>query len=137
MENNLEKIRLEKGLSQQKLAELVGTSGPQVNRLEKGERRLTVDWLMRFAEALDVSPSEIIGVQVNAAAKNAKHERAAREISVACATAISSLIESHKLSEAKAARILEKAITYFWDDFLGGTPPSEGQIKKFMISIVN
>lgn len=38
----------------------MGTSGQQIERLEKGQRNLTVDWLDRAAEALSVSPADLI-----------------------------------------------------------------------------
>lgn len=36
------------------------TSGQQVEKLEKGDRRLTVDWIERIAAALHVDPAELI-----------------------------------------------------------------------------
>lgn len=65
MQNNILKIRTEKGISQQKLGELTQTSGPQINRLEKGERGLTVDWIERLAKALKVSPAAILGLETD------------------------------------------------------------------------
>lgn len=47
-------------MSAAELAELAGTSQPQITRLENGERRLTEDWLRRLAKALDVEPADII-----------------------------------------------------------------------------
>lgn len=38
----------------------MGTSGQQVERLEKGQRRLTQDWIEKAADALGVDPPQII-----------------------------------------------------------------------------
>jgi len=57
--NNLRQLRTAQGLSQAKLADRAGTSAQQIDRLEKGERKLTVEWLTRLAGALDVQPHEI------------------------------------------------------------------------------
>lgn len=42
------------------LAEKVGTSQPQITRLERGERRLTVDWMQRIAKALECKPFDLV-----------------------------------------------------------------------------
>jgi len=42
------------------LARLVDTSASQINKLEKGQRRLTDDWLRRLALALQCDPGELI-----------------------------------------------------------------------------
>jgi transcriptional regulator with XRE-family HTH domain len=47
-------FRTQKNLTLQGLAERVGTTKSQIDKLERGERRLTVEWLERIAEALDV-----------------------------------------------------------------------------------
>ncbi|MFX6015231.1 helix-turn-helix transcriptional regulator, partial [Acinetobacter baumannii] len=52
--------RTAKGLSQQALAELVGTTNQQIGHLEAGRRRLTDAWMRRLAPALDVAPPELI-----------------------------------------------------------------------------
>ncbi|NYT43132.1 helix-turn-helix domain-containing protein [Sphingomonas sp. R-74633] len=59
--NNLAALREEKGWSRPKLAELMNTSPQQVERLEKGQRKLTQDWMIRAGEALGVDPSDIMG----------------------------------------------------------------------------
>jgi predicted transcriptional regulator len=45
--------RLEKGLSQRELAELVGTTQSAIARLERGGRPPRIDTLLSIAEALD------------------------------------------------------------------------------------
>lgn len=47
-------------MSQSALAKLAGTSQPQIDRLEKGERRLTEDWMRRLAKHLDVRPMDLM-----------------------------------------------------------------------------
>lgn len=47
------KYRMDEGLSQEKLAELVGTSHSQISRIESGRHRTNVDTLSRIAHALD------------------------------------------------------------------------------------
>jgi len=58
--NRIRQIRKAKGLTQQKLADLVGTSQPQIKRLEKGERGLDLFWMDRLSKALRCSPSDLI-----------------------------------------------------------------------------
>lgn len=59
MKNRIKALREAQGLSQAALAERMGTSAAQVNRLEKGQRKLTVPWLLRLGAALDASADEI------------------------------------------------------------------------------
>ncbi len=51
-------FRKQAGLTQQALAELVGTTNVQIGRLEKGERRLTDVWITRLADALGRPPED-------------------------------------------------------------------------------
>lgn len=58
--NRIKDLREARGLSTAALAVMVGTSQPQISRLEKGERKLTEDWMRRIAKALDVRPSDLL-----------------------------------------------------------------------------
>lgn len=60
MKNNIDKIRKQRGLTLEKLAEKMGTTKLQVFRLKEGQRKLTTDWLQRFAEALNCKPTDLI-----------------------------------------------------------------------------
>ena len=60
MVNRLKELRLAANYSQDKLAELVGTTGQQVSRLERTERKLSPDWMERFSKALDVPVTAFI-----------------------------------------------------------------------------
>jgi transcriptional regulator with XRE-family HTH domain len=58
--NRIREIRKSKGLTIEELAEETGLSVSYTGRLEKGERRLSVDLLDRFAKALDVSAQDLL-----------------------------------------------------------------------------
>lgn len=60
MPNRIAEHRKRKGWSQAELARHVGTSQPQIDRLEKGERRLTEDWMKRLAKVLQVRPADLL-----------------------------------------------------------------------------
>lgn len=49
-------LREKLGMSQARLAELAGTTQPQIYRLEKGERTLSKKWAKRLSEHLNVTP---------------------------------------------------------------------------------
>lgn len=53
-------IRESKGLTRDQLAKRMGISHSQVTKLERGERRLTTDWLHSLADALEVSPVDLL-----------------------------------------------------------------------------
>jgi phage repressor protein C with HTH and peptisase S24 domain len=61
MENRIKELRRARGLTLQKLAKKAGTTNQQISRLERGERRLTTDWMERLAGALGCSPVSLIG----------------------------------------------------------------------------
>ncbi|WP_150524001.1 helix-turn-helix domain-containing protein [Roseibium sediminis] len=56
----LKEKRLAKGLTQAGLADLIGTSQPQIRRLETGERQLTPDWAKRLAPHLGIEPAHLL-----------------------------------------------------------------------------
>ncbi len=66
----LREWRLHRGISQARLAKLVGATHQQIGNLERGERSLTGEWLSKFADALgttrgvllDHHPSEVSGL---------------------------------------------------------------------------
>lgn len=60
MKNFIKDYRIKKNLTQERLAELIGTSKVQISRLETGERRLNMDWLEKIAKALGVREGALI-----------------------------------------------------------------------------
>ncbi|QCO03050.1 helix-turn-helix domain-containing protein [Azospirillum argentinense] len=55
----LKEIREARGLSQEQVAEMAGTSQPQIYKLEKGLRSMTLDWAARLAPVLGVPVSAL------------------------------------------------------------------------------
>src|SRR4051812_25285816 len=66
------KYRMDKGLSQEKLAELVGTSHSQISRIESGRHRTNLDTLSRIAHALDLRM--VLGFESTTSSGRAKRD---------------------------------------------------------------
>ena len=60
MKNRIAPIRQLKGMSLTEVAAAASTTKAQIQKLEKGERRLTLDWMERIARALGVSVVDLI-----------------------------------------------------------------------------
>lgn len=60
MANNLAAIRKALNLTQPQLAERMGTTKNQLIKLEKGDRRLTQDWLEKAAKATGVAIEKFV-----------------------------------------------------------------------------
>lgn len=60
MTENIRKIRESRGLTRPQLAERMGVSVSQITKLERGERRITTDWLASLASALGVRATELL-----------------------------------------------------------------------------
>ena len=58
--NKIREARERAGLSMAELADLIGTTAPTINKLEKGQRNVTLGWLHRIAEGLRMRPSGLI-----------------------------------------------------------------------------
>ena len=61
--NRIRELREERGWSQAELAKTLKTSQPQIDRLEKGARKLTQDYITKFARALGVEAVDILSAQ--------------------------------------------------------------------------
>lgn len=66
------KYRMDKGLSQEQLAELVGTSHSQISRIESGRHRTNLDTLSRIAHALDMRM--VVGFETTTSSGRTKRE---------------------------------------------------------------
>ena len=58
--NRIRELREAAGLSQEALAQMVGTSNQQIGRLERGERELTLRWMERIATSLQCKPADLL-----------------------------------------------------------------------------
>jgi transcriptional regulator with XRE-family HTH domain len=70
IKNRIQSLREMRGLTQEQLAKILKTSGPQINRLEKSERKLTVEWILRLCKALDVTADELVDLPIKTAGKH-------------------------------------------------------------------
>lgn len=62
MTNYVRRIREQKQLTREVLAKRVGTSTSQITKLERGERKLSQEWMDRLASALGVHPVALMSV---------------------------------------------------------------------------
>lgn len=61
----IRKYRELRGLSQKKLADLIGVSNSRVSNWEQGINRPNADIISDLCKALDVSPSELLDIQIS------------------------------------------------------------------------
>lgn len=57
---HLQAWREYRGMTQEELAEQVGTYSGQISLLENGKRQLTVRWLHKLADALQIAPGWLL-----------------------------------------------------------------------------
>lgn len=58
--DQIARLREARGWKRPELARLMGTSTQQIERLEKGQRKVNEDWIARAAAALEVEPSQLM-----------------------------------------------------------------------------
>ena len=58
--NRIKEIRKQKSLTLKEVAEKANTSVQQVQRLERGDRRLTTEWIERLSNALNCTGADIV-----------------------------------------------------------------------------
>jgi len=63
MTTRIREVRKRRSLTLQALAERVGTTPQTIQRLETNNMTVSVDWLLRIAEALDLSPADLLDVE--------------------------------------------------------------------------
>jgi transcriptional regulator with XRE-family HTH domain len=61
MENNIKQLRLERGLTQEVLADRIGTNAGQIHKLESGMRRLSDVWISKLVKGLHCTPADLFG----------------------------------------------------------------------------
>lgn len=60
MPNRIRELRVAREMTQERLAELCGTTNAQISRLESGAVQLTPTWMERLAKAMDCAPAELL-----------------------------------------------------------------------------
>jgi transcriptional regulator with XRE-family HTH domain len=65
---NLKKLRLEKGISQESLADLAGLHRTYIGSVERGERNISIDNMERIARALGCSVADMLVEEINGTA---------------------------------------------------------------------
>jgi transcriptional regulator with XRE-family HTH domain len=63
--NNLRKVRLAKGLSQEDLADKADSVLSQIGRIERGERAPNILTVKKLADALEVNPGDLFDFTAN------------------------------------------------------------------------
>lgn len=60
MKNQIRTIRQKAGLTLEQVAKAAGTTNQMIGLLERGQRRLTTEWMERIAPVLGVSPADLM-----------------------------------------------------------------------------
>jgi transcriptional regulator with XRE-family HTH domain len=60
LKHRISELRLKRGITQERLAKMIGTSAPQVTRLENYQRKLSLEWLLLICKALRVTADEVV-----------------------------------------------------------------------------
>jgi transcriptional regulator with XRE-family HTH domain len=60
MQTRIAFLRKEKGLSLEDVARAAGTTKAQIQKLERGDRRLSLEWMGRLARAMNTKISELL-----------------------------------------------------------------------------
>lgn len=62
IQSRIREIRKKMGLTLQDVADRAGTTAQTIGRLETGMRMLSLKWINRIAQALEVEPSELLAL---------------------------------------------------------------------------
>lgn len=57
---NIQRLRKEKGLSQEKLAEIANVHRTYIGMIERAEKNITLLNIQKIAKALDVDPKDLL-----------------------------------------------------------------------------
>lgn len=63
MHDRITVLRKERGYTLAEMARRVGTTKAQIQKLEKGERRLSLEWMTKIAIALDLRVTDLIPLE--------------------------------------------------------------------------
>lgn len=94
-ENNLKKIRLDRGWSREKLAEIAETSQDNVRKIEERERGLSQKWMQKFSTALRCNQEDLLKSH-NVASRISDDIN--EELMIKSAEAITKAVKSNKMN---------------------------------------
>ena len=57
---NLRKLRIERGISQEELADLAGLHRTYIGSIERSERNISIDNIGKLADAFGITPSKLL-----------------------------------------------------------------------------
>ena len=63
--SNIRRLRLERGMTQESLADKAGIHPTYVGGIERGERNVGLDNIIKIAHALDISPTHLFEIIEN------------------------------------------------------------------------
>lgn len=72
--NRIKECRQRRGLTQCRLAELVNATTQQISHLERGERQLTLHWMVRIGAALRCEPADLLPSSIDSGGENDPRE---------------------------------------------------------------
>lgn len=99
MKNNIQKLRKAHGMTMAKLADVIGTSQQQIDRLEKGKRKLSAEWIDVLCKALQCKPGELVDFSVEDVVRSVANPTASAEIIGAIETKFGNNIRSLEADE--------------------------------------
>jgi transcriptional regulator with XRE-family HTH domain len=122
--NRIREWRRRKGLSMAELARLTRTTASQISKIERGERRLTVEWLGRLAPALGCRRQDLLPLESEGEAAAAQRPPVDRELLRRMMRVLESHLKEERL-DLPAERMLDSALVLHDFAFLrtiGGEP---------------
>lgn len=114
MQNRIGVLRRERGLSLADLAKAAGTTKAQIQKLERGDRRLSLEWMERLAGALQVKASDLLPESA-VACQHGPEEREILEI-------VSKLPAGERVTIVRIAAELMATLQRLEDGKLGDLP---------------
>lgn len=93
----IKKLRLSKGFSQEKLADIMGISPKYLSNIERGKENPTLDMFIKLANALNIEVSEVF---------NYSHEKSPKELR----QSITDLLKDGDANQLKLLARIAKAI---------------------------
>ena len=139
MRNFLKDWREHRGLTQEQLGAAAGTGKMQISRLERSERRLTLDWMLKLSETLGIEPGDL----THAPPDSSDEVRASRSAPTQDATRLS--IAAPDIQGAKDLAVYASAqggptgmlVTPEPIEWITRPPPLVGVTRGFAVYVVN